>query len=72
MVLATTVHPFSPGDGEPVTAIPAMILPALASRGGEDFAGVAAAAAFGVEDSALEEPLAEGGDRPADKRGTLG
>ncbi len=72
MVLATTVHPFSPGDGEPVMATPAMILPALASRGGEDFAGVAAAAAFGVEDSALEEPLAEGGDRPADKRGTLG
>ena len=53
-------------------AIPAMILPALVLRGGEDFAGVAAAAAFGVEDSALEEPLAEGGDRPADKRGTRG
>ena len=53
-------------------AIPAMILPALASRGGEDFAGVAAAVAFGVEGSALEEPLAAGGDRPADKRGTLG
>ena len=46
-------------------AIPAMIHQALASLGGEDFAGVAAAAAFGVEDSALEEPLAEGGDRPA-------
>jgi hypothetical protein len=43
-------------------AIPAMILPAPASRGGEDFAGVVAAVAFGVEDSALEEPLAEGGD----------
>ena len=53
-------------------AIPATILPALASRGGEDFAGVAAAVAFGVEGSALEEPLAAGGDRPADKRGTLG
>jgi hypothetical protein len=55
-------------------AIPAMILPFPGSRGGEDFAGVAvaAAAAFGVEDSALEEPLAEGGDRPADKRGTRG
>ena len=66
------MHPFSPGDGEPVMAIPAMILPFPASRGGEDFAGVAAAAAFGVEDSALEEPLAEGGNRPADKRGTLG
>jgi hypothetical protein len=51
-------------------AIPAMILPFPASRGGEDFAGVAAAAAFGVEDSALEELLAEGGERPADKRGT--
>jgi hypothetical protein len=38
-------------------AILAMILPALASRGGEDFAGVA--------DWALEEPLAEGGGRPA-------
>ena len=66
------MHPFSPGDGEPVMAIPAMILPALVSRGGEDFAGVATAAAFGVEDSALEEPLAEGGERPADKRGTRG
>jgi hypothetical protein len=53
-------------------AIPAMIFPALFLRGGEDFAGVAAAAAFGVEDSALTEALAEGGDRPADKRGTLG
>lgn len=53
-------------------AIPAMILPALASWGGEDFAGVAAAAAFGVEDSALVEPLADGGDRPTDKRGTQG
>jgi len=52
-------------------AIPAMILPSPASRGGEDFAGVAAAAAFGVEDSALEELLAEGGERPAAKRGTL-
>ena len=71
-VLATIVHPFSPGDGEPVMAIPAMILPALASRGGEDFAGVAAAAATGVEDQALEEPLAEGGGSPADRRGTLG
>jgi hypothetical protein len=46
-------------------AILAMILPALASRGGEDFAGVAAGTAFGVEDWALEEPLAEGGGRPA-------
>ena len=53
-------------------AIPAMILPALALRGGEDFAGVAAAAVFGVEDSALEELLAEGGEKPADKRGTRG
>ena len=70
-LLAPTVHPFSPGDGEPVMAIPALILPFPASRGGEDFAGVAAAAAFGVEDSALEELLAEGGERPADKRGTL-
>ena len=41
-------------------AIPAMILPALVSRGGEDFAGVEAAPAFGVEDSALEEPWAGG------------
>ena len=71
-VLAITVHPFSLGDGEAVMAIPAMILPALASWGGEDFAGVAAAAAFGVEDSALVEPLADGGDRPTDKRGTQG
>lgn len=70
-VLATTVHPFSPGDEEMV-AIPVMILPSLASRGGEDFAGVAAAAAFGVEDSALEELLAEDGERPADQRGTRG
>jgi hypothetical protein len=53
-------------------AIPVLILPSLASWGGEDFAGVAAAAAFGVEDSALEELLAEGGERPADKRGTRG
>jgi len=53
-------------------AIPVMILPSLASRGGEDFAGVAVAVAFGVEDSALEELLAEGGERPADKRGTRG
>ena len=53
-------------------AIPAMILPALASWGGEDFAGVAAAAATGVEDQALEDPLAEGGESPADRRGTLG
>jgi hypothetical protein len=54
--------------------IPVMILPSLASLGGEDFVGVAAAAAaaFGVEDSALEELLAEGGERPADKRGTRG
>jgi len=53
-------------------AIPATILPFPASWGGEDFAGVPAAAAFDdVEDSALEEPLAEGGDRP-DKRGTRG
>jgi hypothetical protein len=52
-------------------AIPAMILPALALRGGEDFVGVAAAAAFGVEDLALEEPMAEGSDRPANRRGTL-
>jgi hypothetical protein len=52
-------------------AILAMILPALASWGGEDFAGVAAAAAFGVEDSALEEVVGEDGDNPADKRGTL-
>ena len=52
-VLATTVHPFSPGDGEPVMAMPAVILPTLASRGGEDFAGEVAAAALGVEDSAL-------------------
>ena len=70
-LLATTGRPFSPGDGEPVMAIPAMILPFLASWVGEDFAGMAAAAAFGVEDSALEELLAEGGERPADKRGTL-
>jgi hypothetical protein len=61
-----------------VMVIPVMILPSLASLGGEDFAGVAAAvaaaaaAAFGVEDSALEELLAEGGERPADKRGTRG
>jgi hypothetical protein len=48
-----------------------MILPFQALWGGEDFAGVAAAAAFEVEDSALEELLAEGGERPADKRGTL-
>jgi hypothetical protein len=53
-------------------AIPAMILPFLASWGGEDFGGVAAAAAFGVEDSALERPLAGGGDSPADERGTRG
>jgi hypothetical protein len=53
-------------------AILASILPFPASWGGEDFAGVAAAAAFGVEDSALEELLAEGGERPADKRGTRG
>ena len=53
-------------------AIPAMIPPALAARDGEDFAGVAATAAFGVEDSALEELLAGGGERPADKRGTRG
>ena len=53
-------------------AIPVMILPSPASWGGEDFAGVAAAAAFGVEDSALEEALAEVGDRPADRRGMLG
>jgi len=71
-VRAITVHPFFPGDGAPVMAIPAMILPFPASWGGEDLAGVAAAAAFGMEDSALEEPLAEGGDRTADKRGTLG
>ena len=70
-VLATTVHPFSPGDGAPVMAIAAMILPALASRGGEDFAGVAGAAAFGVEVSALEEVVGEDGDRSADTRGTL-
>ncbi len=69
--LATTVHSFHPGDGEPVMAIPAMILPALASQGGGDFAGVAAAAALGVEDSVLEEALGVGGDGPADKRGTL-
>jgi hypothetical protein len=41
-------------------AIPATILPLPALRGGEDFAGVAAVAVFGVEDSALEELLAEG------------
>ena len=33
-------------------AIPAMILPAQALWGGEDSVGVAAAAAFGVEDLA--------------------
>jgi hypothetical protein len=57
-----------------VMVIPVMILPSLAFLGGEDFVGVAAAAAaaFGVEDSALEELLAEGGERPADKRGTRG
>jgi hypothetical protein len=71
-VLAITVHPFSPTGGQPVMAIPAMILPFLASWGGEDFGGVAAAAAFGVEDSALERPLAGGGDSPADERGTRG
>ena len=43
-------------------AIPATILPFPALRGGEDFAGEAAAAAFGVEDSASEELLAEGGE----------
>ena len=53
-------------------AIPAMILPFPASRVGEDLAGVAAAATFGVEESALEELLTEGGERPADKRGTRG
>jgi hypothetical protein len=53
--------------------IPATILLFPASWGGEDCAGVAAAAAFDdVEDSALEERLAEGGDRPAEKRGTQG
>jgi hypothetical protein len=31
-------------------AIPLMILPALASRDGEDFAGVAAGAALAAED----------------------
>jgi hypothetical protein len=71
-VLAITVHPFSPGGGQPVMAILAMILPFPASQGGEDFAAVAAAAAFGVEDSALGELLAAGGGRPADKRGILG
>ena len=71
-VRAITVHPFFPGDGPSVMAIPATILPFPASWGGEDFAGVAAAAVFGVEDSALEEPLTEGGERPADKRGTRG
>ena len=49
--------------------IPAMIFPVLASRGGEDFAGVAAGDAFVAEDWALEEPLAEGGGRPTQKRG---
>ena len=46
-------------------AISTMILPALASWGGENFAGVVAAAALGVEDSVLEEPVAEGDGRPA-------
>ena len=67
-VFTTTVHPCSPGDEESVMAIPAMIFPALASRGGEDFGGVAAGDAFVVEDWAWEEPLAEGGGRPAQKR----
>jgi hypothetical protein len=53
-------------------ANPAMILPALALRDGEDFVGVAAAAAFGVEDSALDKALDEGGGRAADKRRILG
>jgi hypothetical protein len=53
-------------------AIPAMIRPAPALRDGEDSAGVEAAAALGVEDSALGEALAEGSDRPANRRGTLG
>jgi hypothetical protein len=45
-------------------AIPAMIFPALGLRDGEDLAGEAAAAAFGVEDLVLTEPRAEGGVRP--------
>jgi hypothetical protein len=49
-------------------AIPAIILPALTSWVGEDFAGVAAGDAFMGEDWALEEPLAEGGGRLAQKR----
>ena len=52
-------------------AILAMIIPALASWDGEDFAGVAAVGALGREDSALEEALAAGGDRPVNRRGTL-
>jgi hypothetical protein len=52
-------------------AIPAMILPALASGGGEDSAVVAVAAAFGVEDLALTEPTVEGGDRPAAEIGRV-
>ncbi|MEJ2363984.1 MAG: hypothetical protein P8075_20095 [Deltaproteobacteria bacterium] len=53
-------------------ASPAMILPALGLLGGDGFAGVAAGAASGAEDSALEEHLAAGGGRPAGSRGTLG
>lgn len=52
-------------------AIAAMILPAVASGGGKDPAVVAAAAAFGVEDSALTEPTVEGGDRPAAEIGRV-
>ncbi|MEJ2068759.1 MAG: hypothetical protein P8Y09_12620 [Deltaproteobacteria bacterium] len=43
-------------------ASPAMILPALGLLGGDGFAGVAAGAASGAEDSALEEHLAAGGE----------
>jgi len=63
-VLATAVHPFPAGSGDPVMAIPAMIFPALGLRDGEDLAGEAAAAAFGVEDLVLTEPRADGGVRP--------
>jgi len=49
-------------------AILAMILPALASWGGEDFAGVAAGVVFGAEHWVWQEPLAEGGGRSTYKR----
>lgn len=53
-------------------AIPATILPFPPLWDGEDCVGVAAAVAFGVEDLALAEPLAAGGNRPAEKRGIRG